>query len=197
MKIKVKERKTYQCKKCNAQFMNRQHLCRHRHENPECSLKPNQPAKVYSCSSCTKSFGRKDSLNRLIKTCSGLIKKTICNICNEDFVTAWRLKRHTASKRTNKNCENCKRSYSKEKCFKNHFRNCNGPSQNQSDADNQFDEFDMYEYEDIDEEVCTAYFDCFVLTLKIRGRVSGRDILDVGTIFRCEDVRIYFSIKIS
>ena len=86
---------------------------------------------VYSCNSCSKTFSRKDNLNRHFKICKGKKVELVCDYCHKEYSTDYNLKRHLEicgdnNKKKNKKHETpkCSKSYSEEDKLEQHLETC-------------------------------------------------------------------------
>ena len=74
---------------CGKKYKLKQHLTRHQLVH--------QDNLIIRCDRCSRSFTIEDSLKDHLKICKGNVRSTLCEQCNKDFTTPWKLQRHKNS----------------------------------------------------------------------------------------------------
>ena len=113
---RTKEKKIYQCQKCDKRFVTKRSLKRHKN-NMHMEQKP------FTCNTCSKAFSVKNDLERHYLIHTGE-KQFECKTCNKRFAQIGNLRTHERIHMGIKpfECKICKKAFSRKHALKCHDR---------------------------------------------------------------------------
>ena len=106
----------FECQVCNANFVQRGHLNRHKINH--------EKKKPHKCSLCNASFPRNDTLTKHFKAVHEKKRPFKCGICKASFTQRSNVNKHIASVHENKRpfrCELCHQSFTQKAHLKKHI----------------------------------------------------------------------------